>query len=123
MACETCTQTKPMLRCVGKLKLGNYDTTGTSLWVYIQNLATGKIHRVSDITEAAGLIHFTVGFSFTPNTTYKVWLNEESETMEEQKQWTFPDGTTLASCALMTFKEVYDGSARASETNAELQAA
>ena len=122
MACEACTHTQPVTRCNTIINLGTYGTNGTDLYIYFENLATGKERRVSATSGGAGELAITHSLEFTPNTTYKIWMNEQSANKSEEAQWTLPDATTTPSCVLVQFEDVYDNAgARVAQTTVDIQ--
>jgi hypothetical protein len=116
---------KPLTRCNSRINLGTYSSAGTDLYVYFENLATGERKQYSATSDAGDSeILLTHSDSFTPHTSYKVWLNEESTTMSDEVEWTLPDGTTDVTCLIQRFEDVFDASgARVEETSVTVKAA
>jgi hypothetical protein len=99
---------KPLTRCNGRISMGRYTSNTTNLYVYFENLATRQVKRYETTTDGASLITLQHEDSLAPNTTYRIWLNEESLTQSEQVNWTLPDLTTSVSCVIQRFVDVFD---------------
>lgn len=125
MACDTCTQTKTLTRCHTIIDLGTHNTgtEGLTIDVYFENLGTGKVRTARVITGELGQMDITHGLAFLSGQTYRVWLNQQSETMSEKEEWTLPDGTTDVTCVLIPFQNVTDNfGVNVTETTVQLMA-
>lgn len=107
MSCENCTELRDVIRCNSKINFGTY-TADASVNIYFKDLGTNKLHKVESTVSGAGDLIVTHGLSFRNGQTYRIWLNEDDQTIEEMKQWTLPDGTTTTTCVLLRFLDAYD---------------
>lgn len=73
--CNPCTPVNTIPSCVTNIIIGTIASVSTAVYVYIKNISTGKVTRISATSSIAGLVTAVLG-DFIPmdNCSYEIWV-------------------------------------------------
>lgn len=110
MACPTCTETKPIPKCVDSLVIGAIDDDLTNVYVYVKNLTTERTQRVSVTSDLSGVVSILLTDPdkefYSANFTYELWITLRTATINDKLDITI--GYTTTDCFTIRFTEIYD---------------
>lgn len=108
MSCTPCSFTKPVPVCVQELNIGRIAGLNTPIYVFINNLTTGKTVRLSEVSDGAGDIAVdTTGIRFSESFTYEIYVVLQSATSIDDREdiLNYP---TILTCLAVPFQTVED---------------
>lgn len=113
MACLQCTFTDPVPTCTTTLRIGTITTFATAMFIFVQNLTTGKIYRqASTVSGAAGEIDLTMANPtqnfYNKDSSYEVWVTLATNDSDVREDITV--GTATEDCYNVNFTDIYDSS-------------
>lgn len=103
--CEPCTRVKNLYTCANEITISEVEPE-ISVSVFFENVATGKITRISAESNISGEVVFPLGFEPLANSDYKVWLQTDETNAYEPITVTIDD--IESTCFLVRFERIYD---------------
>lgn len=84
--CTPCTEAKQIPTCITSLVVGTIANLTTAVYVYIQDITTGRLVRLPVTSSGAGLVAATVsGEDFMDGHDYELWVTLASAASIEDK--------------------------------------
>lgn len=103
--CSPCTTVLSVPYCATTVWVGDWSTSGVTLYVYTMNTATGKIAK-EQVTSGSGgkvVIDFP---NRMENASYQVWMNTTANQAFENETFKLPSTATDATCLLVSFSRM-----------------
>jgi ribosomal 30S subunit maturation factor RimM len=123
MSCPTCQETKPIPKCVDTLIIGAIEDDSTNIYIYVENLTTGRIQRIEATSGISGEVSLDLTDPdkefYSANFTYELWVTLRTGTINDKLDITIL--YTVADCFVLRFEEVFDGEDIAEFTEHELE--
>ena len=123
MSCPTCTETKPIPKCVDTLIIGAIEYDNTDVYIYVENLTTGRIQRIDATSGISGEVELDLTDPdkeyYSPNFTYELWITLQTGSINDKLDVTI--GYGLYDCFVLRFLEIFDGVDIAEFTEHELE--
>lgn len=123
MSCPTCTETKPIPKCVDSLVIGAIDLDSTDVYIYVKNLTTERIQRIETTSDINGEVSLALTNPdkefYSPDFTFELWITLRTATINDKEDITI--GYTTTDCFTIRFTEVFDGEDIAAFTEHELE--
>ena len=106
MSCTPCSFTKPVPVCVQALEVGTITSLATAIYVFINNLTTGKTVRLDEVTDGAGLVTVdTTGLRFSESFTYELYVVLQAATSIDDRE-TITIDATEETCLALPFQTI-----------------
>lgn len=103
--CNPCTQVLSVPYCATSVWIGDWSSSGVTLFVYTMNTATGKITKEEVTSGVGGKI--TIDFpNRVANASYEVWLNSTENNAFNKETFELPDTTTEVTCLSVRFEQI-----------------
>lgn len=87
MCCEDCIEACEIFQCYSNVSLGKITSVLTAVNVYLENVATGRIHKENVTTTATGVVTIAAGtwneFLMT-GSQIKVWVQKASQQTKQE---------------------------------------
>ena len=107
MACTLCKFTKTYPLCITNLTLGTVTNLNTDHFIYIKNLATGRIVRLAATSDGAGLLTVDVSNEeLMHNEGYEIWATLQTVDKNQMEELTLSDST--ADCLYIRGEDLHD---------------
>lgn len=107
MSCTTCSYTKNVPTCVSALVIGAIDDTDADVYVFIKNIATGRLDRLEGTSDGNGIV--TVSSIptnyFMDKNDYEVWVTLRTVSQNARETITI-DGDD-DTCWALPFLDMY----------------
>lgn len=111
MPCLQCTSTDPIPTCTTTLRIGTITSFATAIFIFVNNLTTGKNYRQNSVVSgAAGEVNLDMSEP-TPNfynkdSAYEVFVTLASNDIDQKE--TITVGTDTDTCYSLNFTDIYD---------------
>lgn len=104
--CSDCHTTNPVARCLTALTIGSISSLSTDVFVYIENIATGRIVRYSATSDATGKVIIQITpQQFSENMEYEGWITKRDAGNIEVRE-SIVIGAESQTCAYISFQNV-----------------
>jgi len=107
MSCA-CQRTEPVPRCTGDLTIGIVSNLVANIYVYVRNIATGRIERYNSLTDGAGSFDLDMteaGYFYDVHNSFELWTTLRSAPETRLTMTVNGDSDT---CLLLTFEDHYN---------------
>lgn len=110
--CAPCTEIKSIPKCLTTLQIGKVAAFVTAYYLFIRNVATGHVTRISFTSGAAGEINIdfsATDFKFSDELEYEIWVSlVSSNNPEVRATITLLDAVTTGTCLSVTPRSYKD---------------
>lgn len=110
MSCNNCTPTKPIPVCTLTLVLGNIFFPDMPVFIFVENLTTGYIHRQEATTSPGGIITLDLSKPdpsfYNPDNNYGVWVTLQVANVNEKEP--IEIDSISYDCFQLSFSPFYD---------------
>lgn len=103
--CNPCTTVLNVPYCSTNVWVGDWSTSGVTLYVYTMNTATGKINKEEVVSGSGGKVSIEFP-SRMENASYQVWMNTTSNQAFEMETFKLPSTSTNVTCINVSFSRV-----------------
>lgn len=108
--CTPCTTVLSVPYCATNVWVGDWSSSGVSLFVYTMNTATGLIAKESVTSGVGGKVSITFPNRIA-NATYEVWMNTTENQAFEKENFNLPDTATSVTCLTVRFERITEDGA------------
>ena len=103
--CNPCTTVLSVPYCSTNVWIGDWSSSGATLYVYTMNTATGKISKEEVTSGVDGKVTITFPNRIA-NASYEVWMNTTANNAFNKESFELPDTTTEVTCLNVRFERV-----------------
>lgn len=107
MSCSNCTKTNTVGQCPGSLVIGTVPYNSQAMYIYFENLSTGRVLRLSATSSIAGLLTVDITeIDFPANQDFEVHVSRDTDPLDTQTEITI--GATEYDCLIVRFEKPLD---------------
>ena len=106
--CNPCTNVLSIPYCATNVWIGDWTSSGVTLFVYTMNTATGYVSKEEVTSGVDGKVSITFP-NRVANATYEVWINTTESQAFEKATFELPDTATEVTCLSVRFEMVKEG--------------
>src|SRR5688572_22013602 len=103
--CNDCLKLKNLYTCANEITIGQVSPA-IEVYIYFENVATGKITQVSAESDINGIVVYTLDFEPLASSDYKVWLAEQDPLTADSPLPVIIDDVE-AECFILRFERIY----------------
>lgn len=104
-----CHRAQTLTKCAGSLTIGSISATDADIYVYFQDLGTGRIDREESTTDGNGNIVLSPSFNFMPR-DYHIWVTKKNANyFTDYEKITIDGNADTHDCIEVDFAKTYSG--------------
>ena len=108
--CTPCTKVLPIPYCAESVWIGDWSSSGVTLYVYTMNTATGQITKEETTSGSGGKIAIDFD-NRVANSSYEVWINTTESQAFNKESFNLPSTSDAATCLSIRFERVTEDAA------------